>query len=400
MTKNLWKIKREIKRIARNSQDFTIEMIRKVYFRRYYDYVKNKEIKKTVGAIPLGKEVAIYLIFPSKGLMDSHIYMLSELLDAGISTIVVSNIALEVLEREKILQYAARIIERPNTGYDFGGYRDGILEISDHLSQLERVWLFNDSVWLLPQGSSWFSQARSLNKDFVAATSSFSVFLKSGLRIKQVAPSNYKSINWRHQPYNFNFHYASYALCIGSSILKDSRFLAYWKNLEIRNDKKRTVRRGEIGLTQWVLKNRYSHAATHEIDLLDEELKALNNYELDHAAREVILLDDPQMVPIKKKVLETDVRSAEGRRERIGLILTATARRGSAYALALYNLRRHHFPFLKKSPLWLSVERPSEIWRFISSLGEEESLHIAFEAKMLVADRTPSYEKNNSISLN
>ena len=394
MNKKLWKVKRELKRIARNSQDFTIEMVRKVYFRRYYDYIKNKQIKRSVGAIPLGKEIAIYLIFPSKGLMDSHIYMLSELLDAGISTIVVSNIALKTSEREKILQYAARIIERPNTGYDFGGYRDGILEISEHLSQLERVWLFNDSVWLLPQGRSWFSQARSMNKDFVAATSSFSVFEKSGLRIKQVEPDNYKSINWKHEPYNLNFHYASYALCIGLSILKDSKFLTYWKNLEIRDDKKRTVRRGEIGLTRWVLRNRYSHAATHEVHLLDEELKALENSELDRAAHEVILLDDPRMIPIKKKVLETDVDSAEGRRERIGFILTATARRGSAYALALYNLRRHQFPFLKKSPLWLSVERPSEFLYFVSSLKEKESVHIPIEAQILVADRTSSYDKD------
>ncbi|MDD9737956.1 rhamnan synthesis F family protein [Seohaeicola sp. SP36] len=391
MNNQLWKVKRELKRIARNSKDLAREMVRKIYFRRYYDYVTSKKIRRTVGSVPLGEDVAIYLIFPSTGLLDSHIYMLSALRNAGISSIVVSNFALKAQDRDKLLQYATEIIERQNTGYDFGGYRDGILGISDRFAKLERVWLFNDSVWLMPQDRSWFEQARSLNKDFVAATSSFSIFRKSGLRTKHVEPEKYRSIIWMHQPHNPNFHYASYALCIGAAILRDPRFLTYWKKLEIRNDKKLTVRRGEIGLTQWVLKHRYSHAATHEIDDLDQELMALDDVELDYTAREVILLDDRQMVPVKKQVLETDANSPEGRAERIGLILTATARRGTAYALALHNLRRHHFPFLKKSPLWLSAEGPNRIVEYVSSLKGQEVAHIAEEARMLCKDKASVY---------
>ena len=319
--------------------------------------------------------------------------MLSELNNAGISSIVISNATLTDFERDRILQHATRLIERPNIGYDFGGYRDGILELSERLFELKRIWLLNDSVWLISQNQSWFDQARSLNRDFVAATSSASVFQRSIFRKKQVDPAQYLSITWMHQPYNSNFHYASYALCVGSKILEDPKFLNYWKNLEIRNDKKKTVRRGEIGLTQWVLKNKYSHGATHEIEHLDKELVALESVELDHAAREVILLDDTNMLPIKKRVLETDADSAEGRKERVGLILTATARRGAAYALALYNIRQHQLSFLKKSPLWLSTEGPSNIYKYVSSL-KEDNMHIAAEARMLIADRTRKNTKD------
>ncbi len=361
-----------------------IEMLRKTYFLRYYDHILSKEIKRSVGIVPLGSDVAIYLIFPSSGLLASHIHMLAELRSAGISTIVVSNLPLDTSDRNKLSQYAARIIERPNTGYDFGGYRDGILEISDSLSKFERVWLLNDSVWLMPQARTWFDQVRTMDRDFIAATSSYSIYRKSGFRIKQVDSTNYRSIIWKHKPHNPNFHYASYALSIGSSILKDPKFLAFWKKLEIRNDKKRTVRRGEIGITQWVLKHKYSHAATHEVDHLDLELASLGDADLDLSAREVILLDDQQMVPIKTQVLKTDPTSAEGRAERIGFILTAVARRGAAYALALYNIRRHHFPFLKKSPLWLSSEGKGTMLGVLDSLEGQEALNIADEARMLV----------------
>lgn len=380
---SLWKIKRELQRLRRNGPGMATELVRKLYFRRYYDLVTSRAIKRSVGAVPLGRDVAIYLIFPSSGVLTSHLYMLQNLRKSGISPIVVSNIPLTAPDRAKLSDFAARIIERPNTGYDFGGYRDGVLEVSEHLAKLDRVWLINDSVWLVPQAQNWFEQVRTMKEDFVAATSNFSIFRKSGFRTKHVYPSEYRSIAWRHETHNPNFHYASYALSIGSAILSDPRFLAYWKKLEIRNDKKRTVRRGEIGLTQWVLSHGYSHAATHEIYHLDQELAALGDADLDLSAREVILLDDQDMVPIKKQVLTTDPTSTEGRAERIGFILTAAARRGSAYALAIYNIRRHRFPFMKKSPRWLSPEGSDVMLGFIDNFKDQEGAYILKEAQLI-----------------
>lgn len=161
------------------------ELVRKLYFRKYYDLVTSRAIKRSVGAVPLGRDVAIYLIFPSSGVLTSHLYMLQKLRKSGISPIVVSNIPLNAPDREKLSDFAARIIERPNTGYDFGGYRDGVLEISEHLAKLERIWLINDSVWLVPQAQNWFEQVRTMNEDFVAATSNFSIFQKSGCRTRR-----------------------------------------------------------------------------------------------------------------------------------------------------------------------------------------------------------------------
>jgi len=387
MNNIFWKIKRELRRAAINIPNIFLEIARKLYFRKYYDYTKHKKTKRSVGNNPLSDDIAIYLIFPSSGLLDSHLYMLYELRNAGISSIVVSNFSLENESRNKLLRYASLIIERPNIGYDFGGYRDGVLEIIDQLTTLKRLWLLNDSAWLVPQDHSWFDQARALNRDFVSATSSFSVVRKLRRRVRGVEPARYRSIIWNHTPNNPKFHYASYALCIGSKILKDPEFLIYWKKLEIRNDKTWTVRRGELGLTQWVFKHQYSHAATHDIENLDQELNALDGTDLDLTACEIILLADEQMVPIKRHVLGINAHSAEGRAERIGFILTATARRGSAYSLALYNLRRHKLPFLKKSPLWLSADSANMIIDLLCTHRIQESAFIVREAKDLYADR-------------
>lgn len=382
-----WKIKRELQRLHRYGAGWFGELVRKLYFRRYYDLVTSRAIRRTIGTGSLQREVAIYLIYPETGLLESHLFMLRELQRDGISTIVVSNLPLSDHDRDQLQKIATRIIERPNVGYDFGGYRDGILEIAEILPTLHRVWLLNDSVWMVSQPTSWFEQARTMKKDFVGATSSFSILRKSLLGTKRFDASNYRKIVWKHRPDNPNFHYGSYALCIGKAILQDPRFLKYWRKLEIRNKKNQTVRRGEIGLSQWVLKHSYSHAATHEIDNLPRSLATLSDVEIDRVTHELILFKNTSLAEIRRKVLLTDITSAAGRTERTNLILTAVARHGSAYALALYNLRHTTFPFLKKSPLWLSADNTEHILKLAEDLTTGQNAHIAKEAHQLCAHR-------------
>ena len=382
-----WKIKRELQRLRRDGTVVVGEMLRQLYFRRYYDLVTRKEIRRTNGTVPVQREVAIYLIYPETGVLASHIYMLDEIKRAGISAIVVSNLPLRDHDRERLQAVATQIIERPNVGYDFGGYRDGLLEIADRLPTLDRLWLLNDSVWMVPRQDSWFTQARAMNKHFTGATSSFSILRKSLLGARRFDASDYRNIVWTHQPDNPNFHYGSYALCIGKAILQDPRFMDYWRKLEIRNGKKHTVRRGEIGLSQWAIRHGYSHGATHEIDQLPQELAKLSDEDLDQTARELILFRDTTIAGIKPRVLRTDMSTADGRNERTGLILTAVARHGSAYALALYNLRHTTFPFLKKSPLWLSADGPNCIVKVAESILTQRTPHVVEEALLLRADR-------------
>ncbi len=382
-----WKIKRELHRLRREGQGLFGELLRKLYFRRYYDLVSRKAIRRTTGKDSLQGEVAIYLIFPENGLLESHIFMLRALRRDGIDAIVVSNVPLTDSDRNRLLESTARIIERPNVGYDFGGYRDGILDIAEELPQLDRVWLLNDSVWMVPRPDSWFAQARAMEKDFTGATSSFSILRKSLFGARRFNAADFRSIVWNHQPDNPNFHYGSYALCIGKAILQDPRFLDYWRNLDIRNAKKHTVRRGEIGLSQWAIRHGYSHGATHEIDNLPQELAALSDSDLDRTARELIRFKGTALATFKPEILSSDMSSTDGRTDRIGLILTAVARHGSAYALALYHLRHTTFPFVKKSPLWLSANGPADILNCIEDCAAPFAPHISAEARQLNTDR-------------
>ncbi|WP_425640351.1 rhamnan synthesis F family protein [Agrobacterium radiobacter] len=375
MNRLYWrKIRRELARIGLQLLRSPTEIFKLIVVRRWYDFVGARAIKRTSGDVSIGTEAGIYLIFPVDGVQNSHLTMLKEMLREGITPVVVSNLPLSDTDRKILRNYTSRIIERPNVGYDFGGYRDGILDLSRDFGTLERLWLLNNSVWLVPQQSSWFEQARALDKDFVAATSNYAM--------PRVDPHEFRKINWNYNTGHRNFHYASYALGFNRTIIQNAAFVRFWRRLNISSDKTRTVRRGEIGLSQWAIRNGFTHGATYEVNNLDQELQKCSNEEIDKIARELVIPDDEGLEAIQSTVLQRDPTTSEGRSDRISLVLTAVSRRASVYTLPSYSTARG-FQFLKKSPLWLSVGSAEMTLRLIERIAGSAGEEIRNEAKAL-----------------
>ena len=391
-----WKIKREITRLGQSLPRLPRRIFLRLVFRRYYDLVLARQIKTYEGALDIGSEIGLYLIFPKSGVLASHLHMLSEMRRDQITPIVISNHPLESEARALLHPHVALILERPNQGYDFGGYRDGILHIADDLPQLDRLWILNDSAWLVPQTSSWFETARSLNVDYVAATSSYTTARLDPDRFRDMADT----------PWDFHFqrryaHYASYALGLGSKILQHPDFLKYWRNLHISNDKTRTVRRGEIGLTRWMLDRGFSHQATCEVDQLPAELATLSDMEIARIAHQLIApegAEGPLLEKVKDQVLTTDPTSAEGRQDRINLILTAVSRFGSAYCLQGYFLEYRGFHFLKKSPLWTTPKSAGLLQMLLDQIEGPEGQAIRHEAAILLHPEAEAPPPFNAVS--
>ena len=137
MSLPLWKIKRELKRAIPKTLEALAEPFRHLTFLLLYDLRKKHLMRVTEGALPPGAEIGIYLIFPNKGVLPSHLAMLGAMVAQGISPLVVSNHPLTDQDRATLAATAFRVIERPNIGYDFGGYRDAILSIAPMLPTLK-----------------------------------------------------------------------------------------------------------------------------------------------------------------------------------------------------------------------------------------------------------------------
>mgnify|MGYP003314666392 CR=1 FL=1 len=144
-----------------------------------------------------------------------------------------------------------------NFGYDAGGHREAIFLLSGRISSLDNLILLNDSTWFpINKDDSYIDFIENSNLDFIGATSHYG-FKRQRLPSKKTSLSK-PQFNFN----NKNFHYASYALSFSKKILKDENFLKFWKNLRLSGTKNLVVRRGEIGLTQYIVRNKeYSHGS-------------------------------------------------------------------------------------------------------------------------------------------
>jgi hypothetical protein len=342
-----WKLKRELKRALPKAVETLSEPFHYLTYLPRYDRNKVSLTRLTEGHLPAGPEIGIYLIFPARGVLASHRTMLAAMVRQGISPVVVSNLPLSGEDRETLAATSFRVIERPNIGYDFGGYRDGILSVAPLLPDLRHLWILNDSAWLIDPTGKWFADARAAGRDFTGAVSNYG--------ISKVDLQDHARLDWTFSTANRRFHYVSSSWCIGARILKDPGFLKFWKGLQIRDSKQLTVRRGEVGFSQWVIRRGFSHGATHELDDLQDRLAALSDAELDRVTRHLLVIDSIGE-EVKTGVLATDPSSAEGRRDRLTLCLSAAARYGYLIALPYYLLHFHDLPFFKKSVLSATPE--------------------------------------------
>lgn len=372
------KIKRELTRVGRQARGLHKSVFRYLTERPYYDHVTARQIRISDGEAARADKVAIYLLYPRHGILPSHLRALRWMLANGYAPLVISNLPITGPDRDTLRPLAWRMMERPNFGYDFGGYRDGVLHLGGALGGLERLVLLNDSSWFpLPGTEGWLRDAETLGPEFVGACSHWG--------ISRVETRDFRTIEWRFDTSDRNFHYGSFALSVGPKILQDPGFYHFWKRYRLTNDKSRTVRRGETGLTRWVLRSGHSHGSTLDISGLDRDLAALSGSRLEELAHALILHEDKEGQRLKRKILSDP--APKNRETLIALILTSIARQGSSYALPAYMVPEKNFAFLKKTPLVSSEETGTAMMKFIGGLDGSAGDEIRLEAAHLLAAR-------------
>ena len=112
-----------------------------------------------------------------------------------------------------------QIIERVNEGYDFGGYKDGMLLIREFSDAFSEVLLINNSIFLLKSSLTELMQdVRDIEFDVTSITSSTEE----------------------------TFHLQSYFLHFKQRTLRDSGLWDWFSQLETNNNKRATVTSLEI----------------------------------------------------------------------------------------------------------------------------------------------------------
>jgi len=314
----------------------------------WYDRWLKRKSRMGQGDLAVSDRCAVYVLYPRLGVQASHLASLSYLVSKGFAPLIVSNLPLAPHEREQLRPLCWRLLERPNYGYDFGGYRDGVLMVLDTVPGVRQLLLANDSAWFpVPAGSDWVAQAEVLDVDLAGAVSNhgWGDYLADAGRGRP----------WVFDPFAPLLHYCSFALLLNSTILRDPGFRRFWRELKLTSDKLLTIRRGEVGLSRWVIERGYRHAATLDLTRLDEELAVLDAARLWDLVANLIIPESAELRQEQEKLTRQPPELSDPAVLR-RFILWATAATGPAYALPYWTLSPQGFGFLKKSPMWLSAQ--------------------------------------------
>ena len=335
-------ILRKLKRIAMQTKKLPRHVLQLIFATYLYDKTTGHHRRIHRGDQPEARKVAIYLIYPLKGLQQSHIAAIKYISRSGYAPIVVSNLELRDEQRDLLLKSSQLLIERPNVGYDFGGYRDAILHLDLEHRSVERLALFNDSCWFpVPSESDWLAKAEQLNQDMVGSNSCR--FIPRRL---EGGPEDFK---WSYDPFVRKFFYSSYALLFSGEVARNPAFSKFWRKLPLFDDRTNAGRYGELGITKWIKRNGYSHGSTVEIRYLDRDLEELTCVELRKVLEAAVSPLSSQYVAVKLRLLDEFVDSDAWRMRVIPFILFLAYGGSLCYSMPDYLTRYHDFGLLKKA---------------------------------------------------
>lgn len=192
---------------------------------------------------------AIYAIKQPESLPWYVLEALQALNSQRINTYVVSNASLSTSQIDTLRRYASRIIVRDGSGRDFGSYKDAIAELITR-TDLSRLMLFNDSVYVLPN--------------------------RATLLFEQLFPNdNDDAIVATNENFETRWHLQSFALSFPARVVAHPAFCAFWRRYKPLTPRRYVIRRGEIALSRALLKTGAELRVIYSLPRLQEEIRRL-----------------------------------------------------------------------------------------------------------------------------
>ncbi len=266
-----WKVKRELRRVYEKAKGalalHPANPLRQLPDRlrqSHHDRNLHRLLRETPGARPLTARVAVFVLFQPKGIAGSTFLTLDHLTQEGWSTLVISNAPLTEADRTRLAAASGHVIERPNTGYDFGAYREGWRWLHRHGHALDRLILMNDSTWFpLRMTDDSLRRMEALNAD--------------------LAGHIYKHTS------GYRDHIESHLLMFGPRALAHPAIQAFWADYLMTDSRLNTILSGEVGIAQAGLAAGLSVKGLIGRDILIAHLAGLSDKALLDSLRDLAL---------------------------------------------------------------------------------------------------------------
>ena len=336
---NLWKIGREVKRLKQQFRGL-FEVFHEPRTQARYDRNRLAHLTVTQGAVPVSDRIAILMIYQPKVLPPSVLVTCRHLAQHGYAPFVISNGALAPADRARLGAEAWRVADRPNYGYDFGAYRDGILALKDWAVSPRSLIILNDSIWYpLYPDDDLIERLEQSDAD-IAGT------------ILRVRPKPRLSPG----PAEVRF-LESYCYRIAGHVFAGPAFDAYWRGYRMTDNKYKVIRRGERDFSRAMLTAGLRVGAVFSETALREVLAEASAEDL----RKTLIYGahaDENVAHEQMAVLADFADSAEWRALALAHIDRALARGVFNSAFCYPTIGLMHANYLKKSG-----ERINQLWR-------------------------------------
>lgn len=275
-------------------------------------------------------QIALVLIYPNPALPESTCRLCMALTKAGFAPLVLANAALREEDRIRILPHVWRLVQRPNIGHDFGGYRDGFRLLRHWNVTPDEVLVLNDSVWFLDNDvTGLVDRLRGTDADVAGS------ILRSG---KGAA------------------FLESYCYLIPRRVLLHPASIAYWNDLVLSSNKYKVIRAGERGHSAALSAAGFRLGGAFTQDRFLAALEGASDEIVADTLRHAAWLYKKDLAAAQELLMLRDM--PEWRAAAMALIHDALTR-GLFYSLFPVASRRLlGYPFLKRSS-----DRVAVLWR-------------------------------------
>lgn len=217
-----WKLKRELNRLGQQLRGIPERVTDPIRARRL-DRAVTAGLPRFDGALPAADKIALYLLYQPKGVAPSTVETCRWLAEHGYAPFIVSNAPLAESDRTALAPVIWRAVERPNFGYDFGGYRDGLTSLRQWGIAPETLLILNDSIWIPILPDTDILERLEAHPADIAGT----ILRERG-----------------HERF-----LESYLYRISHRALMHPAFARFWADLKLTSNKYHVIRRGERGFS-------------------------------------------------------------------------------------------------------------------------------------------------------
>jgi hypothetical protein len=342
-----WKLGREIKRLGqqlRSVPEFFVEPIRQ----KRHDALRPITLKQSIGQVQPSLKVVLLLIYQPSGLSSSTLWTCEHFVKKGYAPLVISNAPISAEDLRLLEPVTWRVVERPNFGYDFGGYRDGIWLLDQWSVLPQNLIIINDSIWFpLSADDKLIVQMEQSSADYVGAF--------------ELQPTReVYGADKKKRPFYGSFFFMLKRPALAHPVFKD-----FWTSYKITSNKYKTIRRGERGFSHAMFTAGISSKAIFSRQNFDSYVNDLTSLELKALLISLVTIDD-RLVLAQKNCISSYQEGSIWNASALKLVFEITEKQNILATAPLAALKIFQVPYLKKSKDWNNLKALALITQDIS----------------------------------